>query len=164
MTDKLFEHPEFPLYLVSPAGQVFSLRAGRFLKPIRMGEYLGLMITHASGDIVKRYVHRLVLEAVVGICPPGMQARHLNGDRHDNSALNLAWGTKGQNEGDKIAHGTDPCGIRNGMAKLTWHQARRIREMVHAGTPQRRLAEQLGVSPMTISRVVRGESWREVMR
>lgn len=161
MNGELYTHPEFPHYLVSPAGRVFSVRSGRFLKPCRVGEYLGQMITHVDGRIVKRYMHRLVLEAIVGPCPPGMQARHLNGDRHDNSATNLVWGTKRENEADKVFHGTAPCGTRNGMAKLTWRQARQVRALVRAGTVQRRVAAQLGVSPMTISRIVRGESWRE---
>ncbi len=155
------EHPEFPHYLVTSAGQVFSRRSGRFLKPAQMGKYTGLMITHASGTIVKRYMHRLVLEVTSGPCPPGMQARHLNGDRHDNRAANWAWGTKRENEEDKMAHGTTPRGSRNAMAKLTWHQVGEIRALCLAGTVQRRIAEQFGISPMTVSRIARGESWQE---
>jgi len=164
MTEGLHEHPEFPSYLMSPNGAVYSRRSSRFLKPIRLGNYLGVMITHASGQIVKRYVHRLVLEATVGTCPPGMEARHLNGDRHDNRASNLTWGTKRQNASDKIGHGTDPRGTRNPMARLTWGQVREIRSLAGIGTVQRRLAERFGVSPMTINRVVRGESWKELNR
>jgi hypothetical protein len=165
MTDTtLYRHPEFPQYLIAPNGQVFSLRSGRFLKPQRMGEYTGLMITHASGVIVKRYIHRLVLEAVVGPCPEGMEARHLNGNRHDNRSTNLTWGTKSQNECDKAKHGTAPRGTHNGMAKLTWRQVREIRALSRTGTIQRRIAAQFGVSLMTVNRVIRGESWQESPR
>lgn len=164
MSERLHEHPEFPAYLVSADGRIYSQRSRRFLKPIRLGDYLGVMITHASGQIVKRYLHRLVLEAVVGPCPSGLQARHLNGNRHDNRAANLAWGTKRRNESDKVAHGTAPRGDRNGAAKLTWHQVREIRGLLRAGAVQRRVAEQFQVSPMTVSRIVRGESWQEAAR
>src|SRR5215471_1608313 len=43
------------------------------------------------------FVHRLILEAFVGPCPKGMEARHLNGDRQDNRLVNLAWGTRLEN-------------------------------------------------------------------
>jgi hypothetical protein len=129
-----------------------------------MGQYLGLTINDASGAIVKRYMHRLVLEAMVGACPGGMQARHLNGDKHDNRTANLAWGTKRQNESDKVRHGTAPRGTRNAAAKLTWHQVREIRMLSRTGAVQRRIAEQFRVSPMTVSRIVRGQSWMECAR
>lgn len=160
-TTEFHRHPDFPQYLVTPSGEVFSLRSKRFLKPQAMGEYLGLMITHSNGSIVKRYLHRLVLEATVGPCPPGMEARHINGDRRDNRATNLIWGTHRSNERDKIEHGTAPRGARNGQAKLTWDQARQIHRLGQAGTVQRRIAEQFHVSLMTVNRIVRGESWRE---
>lgn len=161
MNAEFYEHPEFPRYRVTSDGRVFSLRSSRFLKPQRMGNYLGVMITRADGEIVKRYMHRLVLEALAGPCQPGMVARHLNGNRHDNRAANLAWGTIRQNAADKVIHGTDPRGTRNPMAKLTWQQVREIRSLGSAGVMQRRIAAQFHVSPMTISRIVRGESWQE---
>lgn len=41
-------------------------------------------------------IHRLVLQAFVGPCPEGMEARHLNGDPSDNRLENLCWGTPGK--------------------------------------------------------------------
>lgn len=160
----MITHPDFPLYLIEPTGRIYSIRSKRFLKPCMMGNYLGLMITDANGVNVHRYIHRLVLEATMGACPEGAEARHLNGDRFDNRAANLAWGTKSENAHDKIAHGTSPDGERNPMAKLTWQQVRAIRAAHCSGTMQRRLAEQFGVSKMTVSRIVRGMSWREAAR
>ena len=61
-----------------------------------------------SGEVVQYKVHRLVLEAFVGPCPPGEEARHLNGIRHDNRLANLAWGTRIENNFDRVLHGTHP--------------------------------------------------------
>src|SRR5262249_4354731 len=52
----------------------------------------------------EQYVHRLVLEAFVGPCPPGMEARHVNGIKTDNRLVNLQWGTHRQNMRDKATH------------------------------------------------------------
>lgn len=160
-TAEVYEHPEFPRYRVTSDGRIYSLRSGRFLKPIQVGKYLGVTIVHADGRIVHRTVHRLVLEVTAGPRPSDHVARHLNGDRYDNRSSNLAWGTAHQNAADKVRHGTDPRGTRNPMAKLTWQQVREIRALASTGTMQRRIARQFHVSPMTISRIVRGESWKE---
>lgn len=55
-----------------------------------------------------RAVHRLVLEAFVGPCPPGMECRHFP-DRDSNNVelTNLSWGTRSQNNLDKRVHQTN---------------------------------------------------------
>jgi hypothetical protein len=64
-------------------------------------------------------VHRIVLEAFVGMCPEGMEARHLDGDRQNNHVSNLVWDVYVVNVSDRRAHGTDQVGDRNPNAKLT---------------------------------------------
>lgn len=58
-----------------------------------------------SKTVLKR-VHRLVLEAFVGPCPPGQEGCHENGDSGDNHRENLRWGTKPENARDQVRHGT----------------------------------------------------------
>lgn len=69
------------------------------------GLYLGLTL---HGPDKSRYwrVHQLVMLAFAGPCPPGLEVRHLDGDHEHNARTNLAYGTRGQNEHDKVAHGT----------------------------------------------------------
>lgn len=52
-----------------------------------------------------RYVHQLVCETFHGRCPPGYDTRHLNGDKLDNRASNLAWATHAENMADMTGHG-----------------------------------------------------------
>ncbi len=42
-------------------------------------------------------VHRLVLEAFVGVCPKGHEALHLNHNPADNRLVNLRYGTRSEN-------------------------------------------------------------------
>lgn len=58
-----------------------------------------------SIDQRKRRVHRLVLEAFVGPCPPGLQGLHENDVPSDNRLSNLYWGTPGQNMRDRVRNG-----------------------------------------------------------
>lgn len=153
----------FPLYMVEVTGKVMSLvRPGkpRILKPIARGRYGGFTLRHWSGRMVGVYHHRLVAEAMHGPCPDGMECRHLDGDRFNNDACNLAWGTHLENEADRRAHGRTASGERNFNAKLTRAQVEEMRAIrARTGLPHKRIAEMFGVSTMTAHRACTGRSW-----
>jgi hypothetical protein len=70
-------------------------------------------------------VHHLVLEAFVGPCPPGQEARHVNdNDRANNALSNLAWGTHRENCADRDRHGATARGDRNGAKTMPHRIAR----------------------------------------
>lgn len=64
----------------------------------------------------KFLVHRLVLMAFVGPCPPGMEGCHNNGNPIDNRLENLRWDTRSANTLDKVRHGTHPHAKRTHCA------------------------------------------------
>lgn len=106
--------------------------------------------------------HRLVMEAFVGPCPEGMQVRHLDGDYTNNDISNLAYGTPRENAEDKQRHGTTVRGERHPLSKLTEESVALIRALYAAGdVTQRDLAEKFGVAPSLVSRVIKGQSWKE---
>jgi hypothetical protein len=107
-------------------------------------------------------VHRVVLEAFVGPCPPGMEGRHAgDNNKSNNRASNLAWGTPLQNARDKDAHGTSALcahtGESNGRSVLT------IENVIEIRTGREKsdvLASRFGVSRSQITRVRSGRQWR----
>ena len=105
-------------------------------------------------------VHRLVLRAFVGPAD-GRDGAHNDGDSSNNRLTNLRYATRSENCADKIVHGTNLVGEKVPGAKLTEHDVRRIRCL--SGTmPQSEIAAMFGVGQMTISRAIRGETWRHV--
>ena len=78
--------PDAPNYLISTAGEVLSLchKKHKLLRPITMGQYLGVQIKCADGRLQHRYLHRLVLESIFGSAPPGHEIAHLDGNRYNN--------------------------------------------------------------------------------
>jgi len=155
-------HKDYPGYFATLDGRVFSARLKRFMSPTRVGKYVGLQVVHSRAGLTKRYLHRLLLEFWTGYIPAGVQACHNNGVPTDNRVGNLRWDTVKNNHADKVAHGTSPTGERNAMAKLTAASVREIRTRVLEGEKQRSLCAEFGVSPMTINRAVRGESWSSI--
>lgn len=94
--------PNFPAYEVSNLGSVRSARGE--LRPWISTSGYRIVSLRRDGLTRKVPVHRLVLLAFVGAAP-GMDARHLSGDKSDNTLANLAWGTRSQNIRDQVRHG-----------------------------------------------------------
>lgn len=109
------------LYEVSDTGEVRSLdrqmknrwgsttlKPGRVLRQVEhRGGYMAVRLQEALSKRDKTVkVHTLVLEAFAGPKPEGMEARHLNGNSRDNRSVNLTWGTRSENNLDRVAHGT----------------------------------------------------------
>lgn len=60
-----------------------------------------------DGQRTLHFVHSLVAREYLPPRPtPDHEIRHLNGNRFDNRATNLAWGTHAENMADAKAHGT----------------------------------------------------------
>ena len=111
----------FPGYKVSDLGRVSSSRRGgwRVLRPRgdTAGSYASVSL-YSPDRTVSAPIHRLVAETFLGP-PPFAKAhvRHLDGNKSNNRLANLAWGTQGQNEADKIRHGTHPYANRTHCGK-----------------------------------------------
>lgn len=117
-----------------------------------------------GGKLRKVTVHRLVLEAFVGPCPPGQETRHLNGVRTDNRfPENLKWGTPKEQAADKAAHGTQVRGQQVYAAKLTDFQVALARvAYAYRLFNCRELGEMAGVDQSTVFRVISRLRWDHV--
>lgn len=105
------------------------------------------------------HVHRLVLLAFVGPCPPGMECCHENGVRTDCRLSNLRWDTPTANNRDRARHGTLPRGEKAGSSKLTEDEVREAKRLHQEGWPKRRIARHLGVSQRCVQFVLSGRNW-----
>jgi hypothetical protein len=145
-----------------------------------------------DGKAHQRYLHRLVLEAFRGPCPPGHETRHLDGVRSNNVLTNLAWGTKAENEADRHRHGTVlrgdrhpsrlhperlargdrsgarlhperyPRGGRHHSAKLSDGKVFHIKRRLAAGEARRALAREYGVDPQAVNNIAKRKTWSHV--
>jgi hypothetical protein len=69
--------------------------------------YLSVPLSR-DGRKVQIAVHRLVLLAFVGPCPPGLEGCHGDGDKFNNCVSNLRWDTHSANMVDRISHDNNP--------------------------------------------------------
>lgn len=119
-----------------------------------------IQVTLCKDAKIKRFqVHRLVLTAFVGPCPPGHVACHNNGDFEDNRLENLRWDTRQGNYADSVAHGTAARGSKLHWSVFTDDDVRAIRASTETQTA---LAEHYGTSQAAISNIKRRVTWAHV--
>ena len=106
-------------------------------------------------------VHRLVLEAFVGPCPPGLETCHRNDDSSDNRLRNLRWGTSLSNSADAISNGCILRGVLQPQSKLVGWQVRVIRRL-RGRLTQRQIGGIFGVHQSTVSDIHRRVGWRHL--
>lgn len=108
------------------------------------------------------YVHHLVLSAFIGPRPKNAITRHLNADRGDNRAANLAWGTFHENSIDMVNHGNSLRGEKHHKAILTKEQVVEIKGLINNGDKPADIASMFGVAKETIASIKSGRNWGHV--
>ena len=164
-------------YRVGTDGSVWSL-GGRWghssgwkllKQTVRKGDGRTIVSLYDGLSCRQYNVHTLVLLAFVGPCPPGMECRHFPDRNPANNCLeNLSWGTRSQNQQDRITHGTSNRGMKynsgehHGQVKLSWKAVRRLRKYHSSG---RYSASKLGllfnIGRRYVYRIVNMECWCE---
>ena len=160
-----------PAYEVSSYGRVRRCLPGiKRTKPGNVLSTVGHRVRYVSVTLVfnrKRtyhQLHRLVCEAFHGPRPsPRHQAAHLNGNSHDNRAVNLAWVTPAENSSHRTTHGTQTRGVTVAGAKLSDELVRQIRQK-HAAARYgyAETAKEYGVDRTLIGLIARNKIWKHV--
>lgn len=116
--------PNSPSYLVADDGRVYREGGSQPLKPVlnQEGGYLQLSLWE-GGKGRTWFVHHIVTITFHGPRPSRRHhAAHRDGNRLNNARRNLRWLTKEENEAEKILHGRDNAGQRNGMSRTKREQ------------------------------------------
>ena len=148
------------LYEISDMGNVRSIRRNLIKSPAANDRGYFHVGLHNGAKQERLYVHRLVLETFIGPCPGAVDGCHNDGNRANNRLDNLRWDTPMNNHADRLTHGTDTRGEKNGLAKLSKGQVLHIRKSSDRSLAQ--LAMQFGVSKATIADIKAGRTWAHI--
>lgn len=99
-------------YLVSSLGRVLSAprrrtTGGVLKQKISKRGYPAVNLV-LKGKQATHEVHRLVAAAFLGPRPNGLEVRHFDGNPVNCQLGNLSYGTRSENNLDRLRHGTDP--------------------------------------------------------
>ncbi len=144
-------------YTVSPHGEVFNPK----------GDKLNSWLSNGYPQVkirgVKHYVHRLVAEAFIPNPENKQTVNHKDGIKTHSFVENLEWATYSENTIHAYKTKLMSSGSGHGRAKLTDEDVLAIRaahaDYVHGWTTE--MARKYNVSDVTISKIVRGISYRD---
>lgn len=164
-TEKWKEIPGFSWYEVSDLGRIRSLKNGEDepkLMKLRLSDtgYVRVTLQDDYGEKRVMPVHLLVAYAFMGP-PRGRIVRHLDGNRANPKLSNLKYGSREENEEDKLDHGTHALGEQNSMSLLSSAEVKKIFSL-KGKVPQEKIAERFGISRQAVSDIHRGITWSEV--
>ncbi len=114
------------------------------------------------------YAHRVAYFLETGLDPVGFVICHTCDNPPCVNPRHLFMGTPQDNISDMVLKGRrrngfgDSRGEKHGGSKLTNVQVKRIRSLAFSGVIQLRLSERFGVSPATISNIVKRKNWGHV--
>lgn len=172
MTEQWLPCPGFEhLYSVSNHGNVMRTAPGlgkavpgHILRPGKNPKGYRMVVLCDRGTEATKYIHRLVCEAFHGSPPSALhQAAHKNDEKTDNRSDNLYWATPLENGGrDRRKNGRIVRGEKIGRAKLNEAAILAIRARHNSGFNQTEIADEFGVAPHTISRILSGKRWGHV--
>jgi hypothetical protein len=161
-------HPANHSYFFSREGNAASIteRGGKtyvkLLKGCRSGQQGYRAISHpiGGGRYGRIYIHRAVCELFVGEPPSaGLVVRHLDCNKDNNRASNLAWGTHAENALDGVRNGRIRKGPDSPNTSVSPNEALSMRLMRNNGYTYREIGEAFGVSRMTATRIVNHKEW-----
>lgn len=152
----------FPAYTISNLGVV--RKGEKVLKGNFKNKYQYIQVSlREPGRRATPLIHKLVLEAFVGERPPGMEARHLDGNPRNNRLDNLAWGTAQENTDDKKIHGTIMRGDNHVHRVLCEQDVIDVRRRAKEGTATtKQLAKEFGISEGGMRAILNGQKWGHV--
>lgn len=160
--------PEFPGYLLSSEGKVYSEKSGKQLKCPKNGQGYPHCNLYVEGKASTKRVHKLMAEIFLQPAPgPKHVINHIDGDKTNNRIENLEWVTQKENIRHSFDNGLQVSlkGEAHGSSKLTKEQVMYIRENYKArdkefgGVP---LSKKFGVHKQTISDIIHYKIWKEI--
>jgi hypothetical protein len=158
---------EFPDYVMSDFGRIYSELSGKLLSPwLNPNGYFKVDL-RKNGKSNNKYVHRLVLEAFDRPCPDGKQCNHIDGNKQNNCIANLEWVSRSENMKHAFKMGlkmpTRVKGENHGMSKLTEKRVITIRHL-YSGKHliQKEIGELFGISGSLVNTVVLRKTWRHI--
>lgn len=164
-------------YDASPCGNIFSVSrtvnrgggrvahiTGRTIRPHISSRGYAHVVLNGDGRKITAQVHRLIALEFIPNFQGKPHVNHIDGNRSNNSAVNLEWVTREENMRHDWhctnfrAQRTHGCRRRY----LSHSEVRSITEMVNAGVKTTIVAKAHGVSPVTVRRIKSGSNWSPI--
>ena len=155
----------YPNYLISDQGRVYSYYTKKFLKPRKKNSGYFQIGLRKNGVRKFYIIHRLVALAFIPNPENKRTVNHIDGCKINNFIHNLEWATQSENVQHSYDNGLQKAikGSKHYQAKLSEDQVLEIRKLYKTGEySQRGLGKIFGVYRAAISKIVNRRNWKHI--
>lgn len=151
------KHPEYPNYLVSNIGEIFSLKTSKILKKVntRRGYHEVKLSKHSLAKT--KLVHREIIKCFLGECD--LTVNHKDGVKTNNNLDNLEYLSDKDNKKHAVELGLYESGINRFNSKLTLENIYYILNQKGKKSTNQ-LGKEFGVDQSTIVRIQNGQRYK----
>jgi hypothetical protein len=157
-------------YEVTQVGRVLNRKTGHEVNgSVNTNGYRCFKVWLPELKISKRvYHHRFVAQYLLPNPDNLSDVNHIDGNKLNNVVWNLEWTSHKQNMNHAWSNGLLPKpphvpGEKAGNHKLSWKQVEKIRNWHLQGHTNVQIAEHFGMHHSTIARIVKGQTWKEMV-
>lgn len=147
-------------YLLGEDGTIVSCHTGKERPPHKNRGYLYITL-NKDGIKSSKKVHRLVAEAFIPNPKNKPHVNHKDGDKENNHHSNLEWCTPAENQKHAQQHGLlGSVGEAHHKTKLTETCVAFIKFWLSQGYGPTEIAKRFDCTPLAVSHIKAGRSWR----
>lgn len=119
------------------------------------GYIFSVFRSRKTGEYMQRPVHRLVADAFLPVVVGKYVINHIDGNKMNNSVMNLEWCTQSENVQHAINNRFTPTGLSTYQGKFSSKERQHIKDLCDSGEYSRRkIAKMYGVSHTCINDIV----------
>ena len=155
-------------YQVSNKGRIRSSKQGYLRILSSRPNRFGYVTNHLQKDGIgiMHHVHRLVLKAFIGPCPPNHECNHKDGVKTNNCIENLEWVTGSENVNHAYRQGLTKSFVHVGEkahhSKLKDGEVWLIKKLLAGGIARSMIAKMFKVHQETIGCIKKGWTWKHI--
>lgn len=153
----------FESYLCNEQGQIYSLISKKIMKTHNDKDgYKQLRLTIEKGKAITVKAHRLIAQTFIPNPENKPFVNHKNGNKEDNTVLNLEWCTAKENNIHARQTGLlNDCGVNNSRAVCNKETLKEIRTLIAEGKGNTEIEKITGISNKVISNIRRGRNYKK---
>ena len=147
-------------YSVDKQGNVYS--NGKKLNPPTYSNGYKVQKIYDNGKYQRILVHRMIAKVFIENPLNKPFVNHINGNKQDNSVINLEWVTSHENHIHAMNNGLKAKGESHGVSKLDNAKVIEIKKLLKDKMPQRKIAKLFGVCQATIKDIKNNTTWKHI--
>lgn len=156
---------EYPEYLVSNEGRIFSLRSNSIMSGVKNHSgYIRIKLRDEDNKAVLKAKHRIVAERFCSNPYNKLYVNHKDGYKENNHPDNLEWVTSKENTVHAIENGLIyTIGEKSHFSTINEETAHKICKLIEKGIKLKDISKLLNVGYDCVKKINSGKTWKYVL-